>query len=133
MARTSSTTQARRVARARLAEKIENQRRREQAELEHLVAFEDALARRAAAETAMATAVTGLIGLGNSTAEAAGLTAQTESEIRRLRKLATATESIPAESVPAETGNGHHIEPEPEPESRDVLAAPPGPGAERPE
>lgn len=115
------------MARARLAEKIENQRRREQAELEHLVAFEDALARRVAAEAAMATAVTGLIDLGNSTAEAARLTAQTESEIRRLRKLAAS-----AESVPAETGNGHHAH-EPEPESRDVLAAPAGPGAERPE
>lgn len=63
------------MARARLAEKIENRRRREQAELVHLVAFEDALARRAAAEAEMAAAAAGLIGLGNSTAEAAGLTA----------------------------------------------------------
>ncbi len=136
MARTSSTTQARRVARARLAEKTANRRRREQGELEHLVAFEDALAHRAAAETEMATAVTALIDLGNSTAEAAGLTAQTESEIRRLRKLATATESIPAESVPAETGNGHHThnpDSDSDSDSQDVPAAPPGPGAARSE
>lgn len=90
MARTSKTTQARRVARARLAEKIEGRRKREQAELEHITDFEAALARRAQAEAEMAAAVAGLIGLGNTVAEAAELTEQTEGEIRRLRKLAAA-------------------------------------------
>jgi hypothetical protein len=88
MGRTSTTTQARRVARARLAEKIEGRRKREAAELEHITDFEAALARRAAAEADMAAAVAGLIELGNTVAEAADLTEQTEPEIRRLRKLA---------------------------------------------
>lgn len=76
------------MARARLAEKIEGRRKREAAELEHITDFEAALARRAAAEADMAAAVAGLIELGNTVAEAADLTEQTEPEIRRLRKLA---------------------------------------------
>lgn len=76
------------MARARLAEKTAGRRKREAAELEHITDFEAALARRAAAEADMAAAVAGLIALGNTVAEAAGLTEQTESEIRRLRKLA---------------------------------------------
>lgn len=81
------------MARARLAEKIEGRRKREQAELEHITDFEAALARRAQAEAEMAAAVAGLIGLGNTVAEAAGLAEQTEGEIRRLRKLAAAASS----------------------------------------
>lgn len=76
------------MARARLAEKIEGRRKREAAELEHITDFEAALARRATAEADMAAAVVGLIELGNTVAEAADLTEQTEPEIRRLRKLA---------------------------------------------
>lgn len=78
------------MARARLAEKTERRRKREQAELEHITDFEAAVARRAQAEVEMAAAVAGLIGLGNTVAEAAELTEQTEAEIRRLRKLAAA-------------------------------------------
>ncbi|MFI5614668.1 hypothetical protein [Amycolatopsis sp. NPDC051903] len=106
MARTSVTTQARRVARARLAEKSELRRQREQAELEHITDFEAAAARRAQAEAEMAAAVAGLIALGNTVAEAAQLTDQTEAEIRRLRKLAAATAAEPAEEgdAAAETG-----------------------------
>jgi hypothetical protein len=88
MGRTSTTTQARQVARARLAEKIEGRRKRELAELEHITDFEAAVVRRAAAEADMAAAVAGLIELGNTVADAADLTEQTETEIRRLRKLA---------------------------------------------
>ena len=83
-------TQARRRARARLAEKTEERRKREQSELDHITDFETALAHRDQAETEMAAAVTGLLELGNTVAEAAGLTDQPESEIRRLRKLAAA-------------------------------------------
>ena len=77
------------MARARLAEKLEGRRRREAAELEHVTVFEAALARRTAAEAEMAAAVAGLIALGDTVAEVAGLTELTESEVRRLRKLAT--------------------------------------------
>lgn len=89
------------MARARLAEKTERRRKREQAELEHITDFESAVARRAQAETEMAAAVAGLIGLGNTVADAAELTEQTETEIRRLRKLAAERETSAAEPPPA--------------------------------
>jgi hypothetical protein len=47
----------------------------------------------------MAAAVAGLIGLGNTVADAAELTEQTEAEIRRLRKLAAATEDTGGEQA----------------------------------
>jgi hypothetical protein len=100
MARTSSTTQARQVARKRLAEKIEVRRRREQAELERITDFEAAQTRRAQAETEMAAAVAGLIALGNTVADTADLTDQTEAEIRRLRKLATARANTGPKTAP---------------------------------
>lgn len=89
------------MARARLAEKTEQRRKREQAELEHITDFEAAVARRAQAETEMAAAVAGLIGLGNTVADTADLTEQTETEIRRLRKLAASTEADEAETADA--------------------------------
>lgn len=104
------------MARARLAEKIAGRREREAAELEHITDFEAALARRAAAEADMAAAVAGLIVLGNTVAEAAELTEQTEPEIRRLRKLAangdgqagdTDVEDVVA-GAPQPDAAGHH-------------------------
>jgi hypothetical protein len=87
-----------------MAQKQERRRRREQAELEHITDFEAAVARRAQAETEMAAAVAGLIGLGNTVADAAELTEQTEGEIRRLRKLAAAANTHAADAGTPETG-----------------------------
>jgi hypothetical protein len=97
VASTSARTQARRQARARLAAKIAERRRREQAELERITDFEAALTRRDLAEIEMAAAVAGLLDLGNSVADAASLTQQPETEIRRLHKLAARAASTVAE------------------------------------
>jgi hypothetical protein len=97
VASTSARTQARRQARARLAAKIAERRRREQAELERITDFEAALTRRDQADSEMAAAVAGLLDLGNSVADAASLTQQPETEIRRLHKLAARSASVAAE------------------------------------
>jgi hypothetical protein len=97
VASTSARTEARRQARARLAAKIAERRRREQAELEHITDFEAALTRRDRAEIEMATAVADLLDLGNSVADAAVLTEQPETEIRRLYKLAASAAITTAE------------------------------------
>jgi hypothetical protein len=95
---TSAKTEARRQARARLAAKVAERRRREQAELEAITEFEAALTRRDRAETEMAAAVAGLLDLGNSVADAASLTEQPETEIRRLVKLAAQSASAAADN-----------------------------------
>jgi hypothetical protein len=97
VASTSARTQARRQARTRLAAKIAERRRREQAELERITDFEAALTRRDQAEIEMAAAVAGLLDLGNSVTDAASLTQQPETEIRRLHKLAAWSASPVAE------------------------------------
>jgi hypothetical protein len=104
MARTSAKTEARRRARARLAEKAEGRKKREQAELEHITDFETALSRRGQAEEDMAAAVASLLVLGNNVADTAALTEQTEAEIRRLRKLAAERDTVEPEPEPS--GNG---------------------------
>lgn len=110
MARTSITADARRIARERLAKKIEARRQREQQEEQLVTGFEAARTRQEQAEQDMATAVAGLRDLGNSTGAVAELTALTEAEVRRLHKLALAAptgEQVPqqasTEPVPART------------------------------
>jgi hypothetical protein len=105
MASTSARTEARRRARTRLAAKAEERRQREQAELGHVTDFEAALTRRNQAETEMAAAVAGLLDLGNSVADTAALTEQSEAEIRRLHKLATGSARAAADSDADGNGN----------------------------
>lgn len=81
-----------------MAEASAQRRKREQAEVERIADFEEAVALRAAAEADMAAAVSGLIDLGNTIAQAATLTEQTESEIRRLRKLAAQDTDSPGQT-----------------------------------
>ncbi|GAA0645883.1 hypothetical protein GCM10010174_81180 [Kutzneria viridogrisea] len=121
MARTSIKTDARRIARERLAKKAEARRLREQAEEGHITDFEAARTRYRQAEHDMATAVAGLLELGNSTNSVAELTELTESEVRRLRKHAAApsSESIPAQQDSAKQDSlrpdarpRHHVDDE---------------------
>lgn len=95
MARTSARTQARQTARARLAEVVEQRRKRESTELDLVTDFETALGRRDQADADMAAAVASLLALGNDVAATAALTGQTEPEVRRLRKLAEAQPTQP--------------------------------------
>ena len=104
MASTSARTEARRRARARLAAKAEERRRRQQAELGHITDFEAALTRRNQAEIEMAAAVAALLDLDNSVADTAALTEQPEAEIRRLHKLAAG--SVKAAAQSGAYGNG---------------------------
>ncbi|QXV63530.1 hypothetical protein CVV72_40940 (plasmid) [Amycolatopsis sp. TNS106] len=80
--------QARQVVRERIAARREAARKREQAELEWVTAFEVARTRRREAEVHMAAAVVGLAGLGASVADIAEITEESQAEVRRLRKLA---------------------------------------------
>lgn len=134
MPRTASQTQARAAARERQAQKNEERRRRDDAELRQGEDFEvarhrrdDALGVVAESETEMGRAVAALFELGNQAAQVAVLTGETEAEVKRLRKLAlypaqaaasrdsdastdTTTASLVRAVVTAGTSDGQRIE-----------------------
>jgi hypothetical protein len=85
--RTADKIAARRAAREKTARATEQCRLNRQAEQAALGAFEFALER--GDDTAMASAVTELVNLGNSVEDIAAFTNQDVAEIRRLRKLAS--------------------------------------------
>lgn len=86
--RTSARVAAREAARIKQARSIEDRWRRQTAELELLGAFQTALDR--GDDSAMASAVTALIALGNDTRAVAALTNQARPAVRRLRRLGAA-------------------------------------------
>lgn len=111
MIRASKRLAARAAARQRQAEANEDQRQRDHTELEHATEFEVARVRRdnaaatvVAHEIEMARQVNILLRMGNSATRVAGLTGVAESEIRRLRKLADASQDDHASAQRADTG-----------------------------
>lgn len=92
---TSKRLAARAAARRRQAKANEDQRQREQTELAHSTEFEVARMRRdnatatvIAHEIEMARQVEKLLALNNSVARVAYLTGESDTEIKRLRRLA---------------------------------------------
>jgi hypothetical protein len=109
MPRTTTQAQARAAARERQAQKNEARRRRDEAEVEHGANFEVARQRRddalgvvAASEVEMGRAVAALFELGNQAGQVAVLTGEAETEVKRLRRLATDADSAEA-AQPAAT------------------------------
>jgi hypothetical protein len=116
MPRTTTQTQARATARERQAQKNEARRLRDEAELAQGETFEVARQRRdgaldvvATSEVEMGHAVAALFELGNQAGQVAVLTGETETEVKRLRRLATDTAAAGAarpSATPAATRAG---------------------------
>jgi hypothetical protein len=128
MTSTSKRVSARTAARQRQARANEDQRRRQEEELEHATEFEvarlrrdEALATVTAHETDMANRVSALAALGNPLMRVAELTGETEVEIKRLRKLADGSTNS-ADRSPADAAGTQHRRPV-SPEARGRVSA----------